>query len=954
MKIKFKNISYLLCAVSLFSTVDARAQMEKDSLVNVAFGTVAKKDLLGSVSTVNISDLTKKSYLSGINVLEGLEGLIGGYTGEIWGQAPLILVDGAPRNAGSSGNMIADVRLSEIESISVLKGASAVVLYGSKAAKGVVLITTKRGQVQPLKIDVRANTGLYVPKALPQYLNAAEYMNLYNEAARNDGGVNRYSQSDIYNTAAGTNPFRYPDVNFYSSDYIRKAYNRTDATAEIHGGDERARYYSNFGMVYNNSLMKFGEAKNDNEWRFNVRANLDMNLTEWLTASTNAAVVMYDQYIGRSNNFWSSSATFRPNQFSPLLPVGMFDPYNQTLQTTIENSNNVINGHMLGGTSADQTNTFSDMLAAGYIKYKNRTFLFDVNVGADLSMLLDGLTFKTKYSVDYRSFYSEAYRVGYAVYQPTWSTMNGKDVITGLTQYGADGNATNEYIGDSAYAQTMSFSAQFNYNRTFAGMHNVSAALLGWGYQTQYSEDEDHNGSLYHRISNANLGVQAGYNYLNKYYVDLAGAMVYSAKLPPGNRGAFSPAVTLGWRVSDEAFFKDNVSFVNNLKLTASYANLNQDIDIEDYYMYKGYYSYDSDTGWYQWRDNSAGGQTGASRRGDNPNLSFIQRKEFRVGLEGTLLNNMVTFDANYFSQETNGMLSQGANTIFPSYFNNSDLSYLPYINFNNDKRAGLDFTINVNKKIGQVDATLGFVGMYYTSEATRRDEVYDYDYQYRVGNPLNSAWGYISEGIFMNQAEIDAHARQTFGSVTAGDIKYKDVNGDGVIDNKDEVNLGKYTAPFHYGLNLTLKWRNLTFFALGTGYSGGVSFTNSAYHWVRGNNKYSEVVLDRTLIGQDANGNWEVTQLGSYPRLTATSNANNFRNSTYWMRKTDRFDLRRVQVTYDFPKDIFQNALISNLSVYLSGENLLTLSKERKLMETNIGSAPQTRFFNIGFKTSF
>ena len=953
MKIKFKNISYLLCAISLLNMVDVQAQEKKDSLVNVAFGTVAKEDLLGAVSTVNMSDLMEKSYLgSTTNTLEGLQGLIGGYNGSnIWGQQALILIDGVPRNASDiNSSRIADIRASEIESITFLKGASAVVVYGSKAAKGVILIKTKRGKVEPLTINVRANTGLYVPKAYPTYLNAAEYMTLYNEASRNDGGTDRYSQADIYHTAAGTNPYRYPDVNYFSSEYLKDTYNRTDATAEIHGGGEFARYYSNFGMVYNNSLMKYGEQKNNDEMRFNVRANLDMKLTEWLTASTSAAVVMADRYIGRGD-FWGTSSTFRPNLFSPVIPVSMFDENNQTLNTTMVNSNNVIDGYMLGGTSANQTNAFADMLAAGYIKYKNRTFLFDVNVGADLESFVKGLTFKTAFSVDYRSYYSEAYRLAYAVFQPTWATMNGKETIVGMTQYGADGSATNEYLGDSSYEQTMSFSAQFDYKRTFADNHNVSAALLGWGYQTQNSVDEGHDGSSYHRVSNANLGMQLAYNYLQKYYVDLSGAVVYSAKLPEGNRSALSPAVTLGWRISNESFFKDNVSFVNNLKLTASYGKLNQDIDISDYYLYKGYYAYNA--GWYQWKDNSAGGNTSGSQRGDNPNMGFIQREEFRVGLEGALLDNMVTFDANYFVQDTKGLLTQGANNVFPSYFDRWDYSYLPYINYNNDKRTGLDFSLNLNKKLGQVDATLGVVGMYYTSEATRRDEIYEDAYQYRVGQPLDAARGYICEGIFMNQGDIDSHARQTFGEVRAGDLKYKDVNGDGVVDGKDEVVLGK-GSPFTYGVNLTLKWKNLTFFALGTGNSGGTAFKNSSYYWVRGNNKYSEVVWDRTLIDKDASGNWAVTQLGDYPRLTATDNTNNFRNSTYWMYKNNRFDLRRVQITYDFPKHIFQGAFVNDLSVYLSGENLLTLAKERKLMETSIGSAPQCRFFNIGFKTSF
>lgn len=942
---RHKNIYYLFSLILLLNFGNVYAQEEKDSLVNVAFGTVAKKDLLGAVSTVSVSDLLKKSYSS--YSLDGIRSFVGGYTGNIWGQSPLILVDGIPRNAG-------DIHPSEIESISVLKDASAVVLYGSKAAKGAVLITTKRGKVKPLSIDIRANTGLYFPKRYPNYLNAADYMTLYNEACRNDGITERYDKALIYNTAMGTNPYRYPDIDYFDSEYLKKTYNKSDLIGEVSGGNERARYYSNFGLSYNNSLMKFGEQKKNNDFRFNVRANVDVNLTDFLTASASAVAIFSDKYTGRGD-FWGSSATLRPNWFSPLIPISMFDPYNVSLKAVVESSEKsqrVIDGkYLLGGTSTDLTNAFADMLVAGYIKNKNRKFMFDVNVGADLGSILKGLTFKTVYSVDYSNAYSEAYRVDYAVYQPTWSNLNGKDMIIGLTKYNQDTHSTNEYVGDSSFEQTMSFSAQFNYNQTFGQHHNVSASLIGWGYQTQISRDADHEGSSYHRPSNVNLGLQAAYNYRHRYYFDFSAAEVHSAKLPKGHRDAFSPTVSLGWRISDEDFFKDNISFVDNLKLTASYANLHQDIDIIDgsteYYMYKGYY--DDAGGWYQWLDNVAGGWTTASKRGNNPNLTFIQRKEFRTGLEASLLDKLITLDVNYFLQNTNGGLARGSNTIYPSYYSSWDFSFLPYVNYNKDRRSGIDFSVNLDKKVGQVEGSIGFCGMYFSSKVIRRDEVYEDAYQYRVGKPLDSYWGYISEGFFQDQADIDNHARQTFGDVKPGDIKYKDVNEDGVIDSRDQVNLGHNgwaVSPFTYGLNLTLKWNNFTFFVMGTGNSGAIGFKNSSYYWIRGDSKYSDVVL----------GRWteETKHTATYPRLTTTTNSNNFQNSTFWMYETDRFDLSKIQLTYDFNDKIFKNSFIHGLSVYFGGENLLTISNERKLMETNVGAAPQCRFFNLGLKASF
>ena len=837
---KFIYIGCTVFAMSLLSMTGVQAQEEsKDSLVNVAFGKVAQEDLTHAISTVNTSELTKKT--ANNNSLVGLESFVGGYNGSsLWGQGPLVLVDGVPRSASS-------VKASEVESISMLKDAAAVVLYGSRAAKGVILITTKRGKDSPMHIDVRANVGVNVPKAYPKYLDADCYMTMYNEACRNDGIAERYDAGTIYNTAMGTNPYRYPDIDFYSSDYLRKFYTNSDVTGEVYGGNEKTHYYLNFGMNYANSLLKYGESKKAYDMSFNVRGNVDMALASWLKATTNAAIIFDNSYQGRGD-FWGAASTLRPNWFAPLLPIDMMDPNVAYIQEYITNSNHLIDGkYLLGGTSADTTNPFSELLAAGYTKEKARRFMFDVAVMADLGGLLKGLSFKTAYSVDYTSYYSEAYAEKYAIYEPKWSNVNGKDMIIGLTKFNDDTKSTNEYVGKSTYDQTMTFSAQFDYNRTFKTFHNVSATLLGWGYQTQSSADEGHESSDYHRTSNVNLGLRASYNYDHKYYADFSGALVHSAKLPEGNRNAFSPSVTLGWRLSKEKFM-ESVGFVDDLKITASYAKLHQDLDISDYYMYKGYFS--DKGGWFQWYDGTVGGNTTGSKRGDNPNLDFITREEVRAGIDATLFNRLLRINANYFTQKTSGLLTQGASTIYPSFFDlGTDLSFLPWINYNEDKRTGFDFSLSANKKIGDFDVTLGFNGMVFSSKASIRDEVANESYLLRQGRALDATYGYVCEGFFQDQADIEKHAKQTFGTVRPGDLKYKDINGDGVINSDDQIDLGAggwSTSPFTFGLNLTLKYKNFTLFAMGSGQTGAVAFKNNSYYWNRGTSKFSEIVMGR------------------------------------------------------------------------------------------------------------
>lgn len=955
-------------AASLLYMQGAQAQQKEDSLVNVAFGKVAKRDLLGGVTVINVPELLKKSY--GVSSLDNLSSLVSGFTGgaggfnvnlttlgNIWGQGALLLVDGVPRGA-------ADVRLTEVESITVLKGASAVVLYGGGGAKGVILVTTKRGAVKPLSIDVRANAGLFVPKAYPTYLNAADYKSFYNEALRNDGiATGGYSQGEIDSTRAGIYGYKFADIDFLSSEYLRKAYTRQDITTEISGGNQTARYYTNIGLWHNNNLLKYGQHSKNNDFGFNVRGNVDMELNSWLSAYTDLGIVMGNNFTGRGD-FWNASANVTPNfnRYSPLIPVSMLDPNKPWLTTIANNSFNQIDGgYIFGGQTSSLTNVVADMLAPGYVKRRERTFLFNIGAKADLGSVVKGLSFNSGFSMDYRSFYTENYQMSsYSVYEPVWKTVNGREVIDTLKKLANDVNTTSESIGNSAYVQTTAFKSQFDYNRTFAQDHNVSAKLLGWWYMISTSSDPNfEGGSDYHPIRNTNLGLQANYNFRHKYYLDFSGAYIHSAKLPGNNRNAISPTITAGWRLSEEGFLKGAKSFIDDLKISASYASIKQDIDVTgqkpngaptDYYLYSGYYG--NGGNFYSWRDGNVGVNSTLSSQAFNGNLTFIKRQEVRAGLEASLFKSLINLDVNYFIQDTKGLLSRG-NTIYPSYFTGNG-DFRPYVNFNNDRRSGIDFAVNVNKNLGKLSFSAGVTGMFFSSEATKRDEVFQDAYQYRAGQPTDATFGYMAEGLFQSQAEINDYltkVQPTFGGeLKPGDIKYTDVNKDGIIDSKDQVKLGRNgggASPFTYGVNLTLKWKAFTLFALGNGQQGAVAYKNSSYFWNRGTSRFSEAVLDRWT---------EATKnTATYPRLTSTAGNNNYQQSSFWLFKNNRFNLNRVQLTYDFSSEKFSpNSVVRGLSIYVQGDNLLVISKERKLMETNIGAPPQFRLYNVGVKASF
>ncbi len=935
---KYKACLPMVLLVMSALPTTAQTEVQEDStgrIVNVAFRSMDRRDMLGGISVIDMPALVDKASV-GSNSLTFVDNVVGGFNGNIWGNTEyLVVVDGMVRDANN-------VLPSEIEQITVLKGAAAVVLYGPRAAKGVIQITTRRGKIGDLRITARLNTGLHTPISFPKYVGSGEYMSLYNQARINDGQSPNYTDQDIYNYASGINPYRYPDFDMYSDEYLRKVYNRSEGILEVTGGTERVKYYTTLGYNRESTLLKVGKTKDNYTSRFFVRGNVDVKLNDIISAKADANVTFYDQY-SANVDWWGQAATLRPHLVSPIIPLSFIEESDALSLSTVMNSNYLQDGkYFFGGTQATPTNPYADAFAAGDSKFVSRQFQFNTEFDVDLKSLTEGLMFRARYGIDYASTYNQGYSNQYATYSPTWVNYNGKDVIGTITQYGKDYKTGSENISNSAYRYTYNVSAQFDYARTFAERHNVFAMLLGNLWQRQRN---DH----YHRTTNVNMGMQLAYNFDKKYYADLSVAMPYSTKLPEGKRTKLSPTLSLGWRIMDK---RTQSSFVDDLMLTASAGIINQDLDITASDNEDGYYLWKSvmqQGGWYSWGDNGGLAAT-EFQRGDNLDMTFVKRKEFTVGLRGSLLDKLVTFDFNFFTNKMDGGLVR-ASSLYPIYFTQTGYpasSIIPYVNFNVDKRTGFDFSVYLNKKFGEVDMTLGLSGMWYKSTASKRDEsiAAGNEYLSAIGQPLNGLWGLESIGLFQTQEEIDAAPKQTFGEVLPGDIRYKDQNGDNKIDDNDRVMLGRWDAPFISGINLTLKWRNFTFFTMGNLYLGSHGMKNNSYYWMPGTAKYSEIARECWTP--------ETAATARYPRLTTTSGANNYRNSDFWMYNSSRFNLRKVQLTYSFAEQLLRNTFIHGLDVYVSADNLLTIAKERKYLEMNVGSAPQTRFYAIGLKATF
>ena len=946
--------------------------------VHVAFRDKDADHLLGGVSYIDMEELRKKDYTMGS--LDDLYGLVGGWNGSnLWGQEnnvtylngnkhdfldtndndnlPLVIIDGVKR---PSNNVLP----SEIEQITFLKGAQAVVLYGAKGAKGAILITTKRGKVDGLQIQANANTGFYVAKEFPEYLGSAEYMTLYNEARANDGLDPKYSQQDIYNHASGLNPYRYPNVNYYSDEYIRKAYNRSDATLEIEGGGSRAHFYTNINYYRLEDLLNFGPAKDNYTDRFSVRGNVDLVVNKVIKGYANASATFYNENKNKGN-FWGEAASMRPNfpeNAAPLIPIDMVDPNASKALAILGKSLNLLDGkYFPGGTKATQTNVIADCYFGGRTRAVSRQFQFDAGIIYDMNKFVRGLSFKTMFSIDYAANYSLSYDNKYAVFIPTWSNYNSEDAIVALTQQNDEVVTGHMAMSDTKYRQTISWNGHFDYDHTFAGKHHVTGMLLANMYTTTAS-------GTYHRYANANLGLQAGYDYMGRYFADISVAGVHSARLAEGHREAISPSFTIGWNIAKEKFMKGTA--VDDLMLSASYSNLNEDIDVymgdsntKYYYLYDALWS-TAGSG-FSWNEGSSTNRT-YSTMGSNPSLDFIHRKEWSVSLRGSFFNKLITTNLTFFNTDMDGYIIQNPSS-FPSYLSGglSSSSFKPAINNNIQNRKGLDFSVTAQKQFGKVYAQLGVVGTYLKTNNKKYDELVEYDNLRVEGHAIDAIRGYKCLGFYtyddFDAVTTDGVTKYTLknnlptpaigGTIQPGDLKYEDVNGDGRLDNKDQVDLGKsgtFGSPLTLGINLTLKYKNFTLFVLGNGQFGAYGLKNNggtSYYYMQGDSKYSVNAL----------GRWtpETAATATHPRLTTLSSANNAAASTFWMYSTDRFNIRKVQLTYDFPKEMFEGKVVKALSIYLNGNDLLTISKNRKIMETAVGYAPQTRFYNLGVKVT-
>ena len=925
------------------STATISKLVNDTTKVDIGFQKKSKRDAVSAFATVKPNDrLTFDDAESAGSQLDVLLGLTSGNNIRNIGSA-MYVIDGIP------GRDINLLNASEIESISVLKDVNALALFGTSAKNGVIVVTTKRGIISKKgEIKVKINQGLKSPISYPNYLGSAEYMELYNEARLNDGLALTYDSTSIANTKTGLNPYRYPDVSFYNADYLKPFTTQTAVNTEFSGGNKDLRYYVNLSYNNTGTIEKINPELNKGTNSYKVRGNLDFPVNNWIRSTVDIMANIISKKSAHAS-ILNEGTTFRPNLYAPFLPVSMV---RDSLDNELLSMKKYKDGkYVLGGSGSYKTTVpFGQIFAGGYVDHTYRSTQVANSLDFDLSKITKGLSAKTYLSLDYYDYYTVSINNKYNFYEPKWenkidqfdmldlldySDTYWSDSIRSLTPLGeADLKDTKENVSTKGFTMRTAFYGQLNYARTFGDDHSINAMLIASTNASKFSGVKQSD-------ANSHAAFNLDYSFKSKYYANFNTTYTYSTRLASGNRGKYAPTVGLAYVVSEENFMK-NIEAIDYLKLRGSWGKLNTEIPA--YFLYQDVYDIET-AGSYSWNDGGTPSlKRTVIRNGRNLELGLEQREDINAGFEASLFKSLAV-EMNYFQTDRSAFVSQDA-TFYPSFY----ADFAPYINSERNRYKGFELGLNYEKNFGDLSVNLGGNFIYSVSERIEVDQLEpEYAYQNLIGESLGRISGlkyerfYTKDDFNPNGTLVTGLAIPAFGAVKPGDLKYEDKNGDNIIDTKDNHTIGNNAFPYSFSVNLLLKYKGFSLFLLGKGQTGAETTHSSNYYWVSGNDKYSEVVRGRWTEATAATA--------TYPRLTTGSGSNNYRTSTFWMYDKSYFDIRRVQLTYEFGDQICKQLGMKDLSVNVAGSDLFTFAPNKDILELNVGGNPQFRNVTLGLK---
>ena len=923
------KINYILITLLLGGSVSLNAQTSKvasemqlaDTLSIGYQMNVSSQTSSYSINGVNASAFEKSPYIdiskalygkvAGLNVYQGTGSSADNIsTLSIHGNAPLVLIDGFPRD-------ISDITSMEIESCYVLKDAAAAALYGMRGANGVVLITTKRGTSNGLKVNVDYNFGVNTQFRSPDFADAYTYANALNGALSGDGLPSRYNAQELDAFRTGIYPYDYPNV-----DWWNETLNDTGFTNNLKmsfsGGSEKFRFYTVVDYYRDRSMLK----KNTEDTRYDttptdtrltVRTNLDVKVTE--------STYLKAGIVGRLKEF-RGTRYGRSSIFNRIytIPSAAFP---------IRYENGIYGGSSVYGTG----NPVALLKDYGHIRNVYGTLLADLSIRQELNALTKGLAAEASISFDNIGGMNETSNKEYRYMNSNASITSDGTLVTTPVIYGTDSETLGHTQPFERLMLRSDFQAKIDYNRTF-GKHQIGGALI---YDMQSTIRNGRNNSQ----KNQSVLVNATYTYDNRYSLNAVFNRSGSAYLPDGDKYSNYPAVSAAWVVSNEAFM-EKVTPINLFKIRASYGLSGWDGNLSHELWRQSYGS--SGGGYYLGKDDY---QSGGSE-GDLPVIGLVAEKSEKAtfGFDLAAFGNRLNASVEGFYEKRSDILVSGANST-------SGIIGITVGQVNEGiyKYKGLDASLSWNDKIGDFHYGIGASMSYLNSEVVNVNQAYqEYDYLYTKGNRIGQMYGLEAIGFFNSQQEINNSPQQTFSNVVPGDVKYKDQNGDNRIDEKDVVKMFGSSVPrFYFGFNLNFSYKRFELSADFQGMTGiTVSLLNSPLYSPLVNNGN----ISNTFLNEEISWTPENKANATMPRLTTQENLNNYRASSLWYRDGSFLKLRNLLVAYTFPKS---QTRFADLKVFVQGTNLFSLDNIHFADPEQLGIAyPSTRSYWAGIKLNF
>ena len=854
---------------------------------------------------------------------------------------PLFILDGAPISSGA----FSAINPNDIENLTILKDASSTSIYGSRAANGVIVITTKRGKEGKVNIDVKVEGGYNTRTRTPEFVDGYTYASLLNEARITRNLEPRYTPTEMGILRQGLDPDLYPNVDWKDA-LLRDGAWSERATINVSGGGSTARYYVSIGYLnqegmYNtDNSLKEDYNTNANLSRWTYRMNADLNVTPTTLVSVGIGGSLDLQNMPGMNNdqIWESIVGQNPISIPFLYSDGKIPTYGM---------DNRINPWVMSTQTGYQENWLNKIQT-------------NITLEQKLDFITKGLKFVGRYGFD-----TENKNKNNRTKRPElWQAENRRDENGKLVMKRVGEEQLMTQYSEADGYRNENLEAELHYNRLFAKKHDVGATLKYFQYQKVKTANVGDD--IMKAIARRSMGVSGRitYAYDYRYFAEFNFGYTGSENFMSGHQFGFFPAISAGWNIAEEKFIKNRFKWLEMLKIRYSYGEVGNDrLDKDEWVNRFPYlYTFGSTNGWDYGDNNNSYPFPGYHySQISSPNLGWEIAKKHNLGLDLSIYSGKFTATVDIY-QDTREQIYMKRQYL-PQIVG---VTSQPWANVGKMRSKGIDGNFMFHEKIGQVDFTVRGNMTYTKNEVLEYDEqMNSYPYQMTEGFRFEQARGLIALGLFKDYDDIRNSPKQEFGDYMPGDIKYKDVNGDGVINNLDMAPIGASDKPsLIYGLGFSANWKGLDFNIHFQGAGKSSYFINGSSIYAFKDGEWGNILTDMAKSGNrwissEISGTSETENPNAkYPRLSYGGNNNNYRNSSYWLRDGSYLRLKTLEIGYSLPQKWVNKMRMTKARFYILGNNLAVWDS-LKLWDPELASGdgmkyPLSKTYTLGLNVTF